>query len=130
MSAAKLSDFFYFRLPTQIKNTCVDASYANQIWRPDLYFVDSREQRRHDVVTDNLFMEVKPDGEVMISERLTVKISCFMNFKWFPFDSQLCPVHIESYSFKDHQLTLDWKEETDPETNAEIPAFEASETRF
>ena len=40
-------------------HTCVDASFAEKIWRPDLYFVDSREQRRHDVVTDNLFMEVK-----------------------------------------------------------------------
>ena len=53
-----------------------------------------------------------------------------MNFKWFPFDSQLCPVHIESYSFKDHQLTLAWKEETYPGTDKKIEAFQASEALF
>ena len=37
----------------------VDASFVDQIWRPDVFFVDSREQNRHSVVTDNLLLDIK-----------------------------------------------------------------------
>ena len=57
---------------TQIKNTCIDASFADLIWRPDLYFVDSREQRRHDVVTDNLFMEVQAQFDRKFHSKMTL----------------------------------------------------------
>ena len=47
----------------------------------------------------------------MVSERLTVKMSCYMNYEWFPFDSQVCPVLLESYAYRAHQLVVEWHEE-------------------
>ena len=82
----------------------------NKLWRPDVFFVDSQEASRHDIITDNLFLDIKPSGEIMVSERLTVKISCYMNYKWFPFDSQVCPVYLESYAYRAHQMVLEWRE--------------------
>ena len=37
----------------------VDASLVDQIWRPDVFFVDSREQNRHSVVTDNRMLDIQ-----------------------------------------------------------------------
>ena len=37
----------------------VDASFVDQIWRPDVFFVDSREQNRHSVVTDNRMLDIQ-----------------------------------------------------------------------
>ena len=34
-----------------------------------------------------------------------------MNFKWFPFDSQVCPIYVEAYGNRDHQMELNWREE-------------------
>ena len=53
----------------------------------------------------------KPNGTVEVSERLTVKLTCAMNFKWFPFDSQVCPIYIEAYGNREHQMKLDWRED-------------------
>ena len=33
------------------------------MWRPDVFFVDSKQQRRHTVIRDNLFLDVRPSGE-------------------------------------------------------------------
>ena len=34
-----------------------------------------------------------------------------MNYEWFPFDSQVCPVLLESYAYRAHQLVVEWHEE-------------------
>ena len=39
--------------------TSIDASYADKIWRPDVFFVDSRKQKRHKIMTDNVLLDIK-----------------------------------------------------------------------
>ena len=34
----------------------------------------------------------------MLSQRLTIKLHCSMDFKTFPFDSQICDLGLESYA--------------------------------
>ena len=45
--------------PSLDKITNVDASYVDKIWRPDLFFVDSRKQKRHEVMADNVLLDIK-----------------------------------------------------------------------
>ena len=61
---------------------------------------------------DNLLFDLSPNGTVMISERLTIKMSCFMNYLWFPFDTQICPITLEPYAHREYQMKLHW--EADP----------------
>ena len=59
-------------------------------------------------MTDNVMLDITTEGEVTVSERLTVKLTCEMDYGLFPFDNQLCPLKIESYALRNHQLVLDW----------------------
>ena len=60
----------------------------------------------------------------MVSERLTVKISCFMNYRMFPFDAQVCPIFIESYAYRDYQIVLNWRDEEPIQFNPDLQLAE------
>ena len=37
-------------------------------------------------------------------------MDCQMNFRMFPFDHQLCPLRLESYSYSNDQVVFKWDE--------------------
>lgn len=51
----------------------VEASLAEKIWRPDVYFVHARDSKRHDVITDNLSLNITVQFD---NVQWKVKISC------------------------------------------------------
>lgn len=79
-------------------------------------------------MTRNMLLEIHPEGDIMLSgksltiaacnnlrvitenylERLSLKIGCHMDLKFYPFDLQVCPIHIESYSYREDQLDILW----------------------
>ena len=67
---------------------------------------------------------LSPDGEIMLSERLTLKVSCFMDYRMFPFDKQICPIVIESYAYRDYQLQLNWRDEDPIQYNSNLQLAE------
>lgn len=75
----------------------VDSEFINQIWIPDLFIVQEKQARKHKIFKENVFLEIDPDGQVMLSQRLTIIAHCYMDFVMFPFDAQLCQLSIESY---------------------------------
>ena len=66
-------------------------------------FLDSR---RHTIMTKNVFLEIHSNGHILFSERLTMKLKCPMNLRYYPFDLQICPIRIESYAFRDSQVSF------------------------
>lgn len=40
----------------------------------------------------DIFVQIKPDGEVKYSYRMTLTFYCWMNLKKFPFDYQICGI--------------------------------------
>jgi hypothetical protein len=86
----------------------IDGTYLEKIWEPDIFFVDEKDSKRHLIMTRNMLLEVHPDGQIMLSERLSLKIGCHMDLKFYPFDLQVCPIHIESYSYREEQLDIMW----------------------
>ena len=65
-------------------------------------FLDSR---RHTIMTKNVFLEIHEDGHILLSERLSLKLKCPMHLRYYPFDLQICPIRIESYAFRDSQVS-------------------------
>jgi hypothetical protein len=53
-----------------------------------LFFIDEKLAKRHEIFRRNALLTISPAGEIFLSERLTVKVACQMNLKWFPFDQQ------------------------------------------
>jgi len=74
----------------------VQTEYFSKLWTPDLLFGNEKEARRHKVLTENVFLTISPDGEIMVSQRLTLVLHCDMFFEYFPFDSQICKIGLES----------------------------------
>ncbi|XP_013414141.1 glycine receptor subunit alpha-2 [Lingula anatina] len=88
-------------------------STRNDIWVPDLYFMNEKNSRFHTVTTPNRMIIISANGDIMYSQRLTETLSCAFNLANFPMDKQACRINIESYAYNINNLVLSWKE-TDP----------------
>ena len=103
----------------------VDEKLINSLWIPDLFFSNGVGSSRHHVVRRNALLSMvfiiyesfrkqlfdwqnsccghqkrlSPKGDITYSEHFTVNMDCEMNFEMFPFDSQACPLMIESYAY-------------------------------
>ena len=106
------------------------------------------DSKRHVIMTRNMLLEIHPDGEIMLSgmgfnskciytttsgrvywislkERLSLKIGCHMDLKFYPFDLQVCPIHVESYAYREDQLNIEWHTNYSIEISADLtlPTF-------
>ena len=77
----------------------VAADYIKQIWVPDTFFVNEKTAYFHVATQENQFLRITHLGEILRSMRLTVKATCPMDLSYFPLDSQLCTLEIESYGY-------------------------------
>ncbi|KAK3743867.1 hypothetical protein QZH41_016472, partial [Actinostola sp. cb2023] len=51
------------------KRLVLNPSYLDLIWRPDIFFKNSRETRFHDVPAPNVMLVVSPSGDIILSTR-------------------------------------------------------------
>jgi len=92
----------------------VGETYVPKIWVPDLYFINSRDSRLHDITTPNIYLGVGSNGHVFLSQRITTTIGCQMNLTKFPHDQQNCEVMLESYDYGIENVQLQWSKERKP----------------
>ncbi|CAN8013766.1 unnamed protein product [Ixodes persulcatus] len=83
---------------------------VSRLWIPDIFFVHEREGHFHEVIRPNLLVRIYPDGSVLYSVRVSLKLSCPMNFRKYPFDKQQCEIRMESYGHNTESLAYLWKE--------------------
>ncbi|KAL1473784.1 hypothetical protein MTO96_038473 [Rhipicephalus appendiculatus] len=81
-----------------------------RMWKPDLYFVNAEEVRTHSVTMPNQLLRLSPDGDVLISIRLSLRLSCLMFFYYFPFDKQRCFAQLRPYINTLSQVEFIWRE--------------------
>uniref|UniRef100_A0A915DCR2 Uncharacterized protein n=1 Tax=Ditylenchus dipsaci TaxID=166011 RepID=A0A915DCR2_9BILA len=81
---------------------------ADRLWRPDLYFLNSKFAYLQEVTTPNFMVIVYPDGLVFKAIRVDVTLSCMMNLELFPMDQQECPLVIQSYAYIENLVNLTW----------------------
>jgi len=109
------ADFFFRqlwhdpRLAHSEEKDVITLRDEDPIWTPDLFFVEEREGRIHQVVQPNKFVSIKPDGEVLFSVKVSVRFSCPMDLRRYPHDIQKCTLTIESYGYKRSHIDLEWK---------------------
>ncbi|KAF0306033.1 Glycine receptor subunit alpha-3 [Amphibalanus amphitrite] len=66
----------------------------DQLWTPDLYFLNLKDAKYHDVTMPNVLMRVYQDGRVFYSIRLKLSLSCQMDLQRYPLDSQRCDIKL------------------------------------
>ncbi|GFN82253.1 glycine receptor subunit alpha-2 [Plakobranchus ocellatus] len=105
----------------------LDSRAMKQIWVPDMYFVNEKVAHFHDVTVPNIMMQVYPNGTILYSARLSMTLSCDMFLQKFPFDSQVCYMTLESYSYSVKNVKFIWHHEPLVlRKNLKLPQFQFS----
>jgi hypothetical protein len=91
---------------------------TRRIWRPDLYWEDAVDIKLPALTmgyTDGAgeMMSVSPDGTVFWSRQARFTLTCPMEMKLLPFDSQQCSHMAGLYSQKADHVQLQWKPEVE-----------------
>eukprot|EP00794_Sanderia_malayensis_P020503 gene20503-22520_t len=101
------------------------------IWRPDLFFENALKTDKSEITKYNYFMRIRKDGNMVSSIRASVVGKCPQNVIYFPFDSQLCEMVIESYAYKKNQLNLTWHKQSPVFIqNRELQQFKISKIKL
>uniref|UniRef100_A0A673LG33 Glycine receptor subunit beta n=1 Tax=Sinocyclocheilus rhinocerous TaxID=307959 RepID=A0A673LG33_9TELE len=79
------------RLPADFKSDAltVDPKMFQCLWKPDLFFANEKSANFHDVTQENILLFIFRNGDVLISMRLSVTLSCPLDLTLFPMDTQL-----------------------------------------
>ncbi|XP_069975427.1 glutamate-gated chloride channel alpha isoform X2 [Penaeus vannamei] len=79
-----------------------------RLWKPDTYFSNMKDGDIHRVSMPNVLYRIYKTGDVLYSMRLTLRLSCHMEFREYPLDSQVCGVHVTSYANTDDLVRYRW----------------------
>ncbi|XP_043243771.1 glycine receptor subunit alphaZ1-like [Amphibalanus amphitrite] len=82
----------------------------DQLWTPDLYFLNLKDAKYHDVTMPNVLMRVYQDGQVFYSIRLKLSLSCQMDLQRYPLDSQRCDIKLATYAHPTSALLFAWSQ--------------------
>ncbi|XP_060569223.1 glycine receptor subunit alpha-3-like [Ruditapes philippinarum] len=81
---------------------------VDSIWIPDLYFLQERKSILHGLFKNNQLVYIFKNGSVFYSGRFNIKSHCVMTFEKYPFDTQKCPIEIQSYALTTNLMRLHW----------------------
>ena len=98
---------------------------TRKIWTPDYFFYNEKQGHFHSMIKPNVLIRIYPNGAILYSTRISLVLSCPMDLKYYPFDTQMCSIKIASYGYTTEDLVLLWKE-SDPvqvTKNLNLPRF-------
>ncbi|XP_074641418.1 glycine receptor subunit alpha-2-like [Tubulanus polymorphus] len=103
----------------------LDYRMLKQIWVPDLFFQNEKAAQFHQITRPNTLVRVYPDGTVLYSARISLRLSCHMNLRRFPLDKQICKIKLESYAYTTDELMFRWRETeaVQMQDGLELPQF-------
>lgn len=96
------------------------------IWKPDLFFRNLKTAKFHMVTVPNKLIKLSPDGTVLFSMRLTLRLSCHMTFRHYPLDTQRCWIVLGTYAQTMDQVVISWQKDhpITIEQDMELPEFD------
>jgi len=86
------------------------SEFLNSIWVPDTFYVNEKTSQYHQAPKDNHLLRIMYTGNIMKSVRLTVKASCPLDLQYFPMDSQMCSLEIESFGYTMSDIKYRWED--------------------
>ncbi|XP_038125038.1 glycine receptor, beta b isoform X1 [Cyprinodon tularosa] len=99
------------KLPQDFKSDSltVDPKMFKCLWKPDLFFANEKSANFHDVTQENILLFIFRNGDVLISMRLSVTLSCPLDLTLFPMDTQRCKMQLESFGYTTDDLQFMWQ---------------------
>ncbi|XP_037087888.1 glycine receptor subunit alpha-4-like [Pollicipes pollicipes] len=83
-------------------------SWLNHIWQPDSYFKNAKQVTFQEMTIPNHYIWLHHDRTILYMVKLTLVLSCAMNFRLYPHDTQQCAMKIESISYTTDDLVFVW----------------------
>lgn len=108
----------------QYTKNLVSPELKRKIWLPDLFFRNGKEGRLHQMTLPNYLTRIAPDGNILYSQKITMRFSCQMDLATFPMDSQECYMNIGSYGYEYSELVFVWRNETPVGMNKDMQISE------
>ena len=77
---------------------------ADLIWLPDIFFSNEIDAKTHNTFKPNHLIRIYNSGQILFSTRISLTLTCPMDLKYFPFDTQICYLLFASCKFDEkHQ---------------------------
>ncbi|XP_041357673.1 glycine receptor subunit alphaZ1-like [Gigantopelta aegis] len=110
----------------------LDTKLMENIWVPDLYFLNEKSASFHTVTVPNKMLHIYNDGEIIYRLRISLTASCPMLLHKYPMDSQVCHLFIQSFAFTKKSIVFKWRSEDAIQTsrNLQLPQFTLTRTEF
>jgi len=95
-------------------------SKMDEIWMPDTYFRDQRNEytQRSD---SNSKLKIERNGQVKVTQRMRVELSCPMDFSSYPLDYQKCWLVLGSFSHTFDDIQYEWEAEDPNSSDIPVP---------
>nr|XP_045607644.1 glycine receptor subunit alpha-4-like [Procambarus clarkii] len=106
------------RLPDNMTHEyrLLPVAWLKDIWRPDSFFKNAKAVTFQEMTIPNHYIWLYQDNTILYMVKLTLVLSCAMNFQMYPHDTQECHMKIESLSHTTDDLVFIW----DPEVPVEV----------
>uniref|UniRef100_H2MIW6 Glycine receptor, beta a n=1 Tax=Oryzias latipes TaxID=8090 RepID=H2MIW6_ORYLA len=114
------------QLPADFKSDSltIDPKMFQCLWKPDLFFANEKNANFHDVTQDNILLFIFRNGDILISMRLSVTLSCPLDLTLFPMDTQMCKMQLESFGYTTSDLVFMWQSDPVQMDEIALPQFD------
>ncbi|CAO1410343.1 unnamed protein product [Diamesa serratosioi] len=101
------------RLPENMTSEyrLLEVEWLKNMWRPDSFFKNAKSVTFQTMTIPNHYMWLYKDKTILYMVKLTLRLSCAMNFMIYPHDTQECKLQMESLSHTTDDMIFQW----DPE---------------
>ena len=69
---------------------------VSKVWTPDAFFRNLKDGKLAMITVPNRMLRIYPDGKVLFSQRLMLRLECIMKLQKYPLDNQTCIINIGS----------------------------------
>ncbi|XP_076034944.1 glycine receptor subunit alphaZ1-like isoform X2 [Oratosquilla oratoria] len=98
------------RLPENMTSEyrLLDLDWLKELWRPDSFFKNAKQVTFQTMTIPNHYVWLYQTKSILYMVKLTLKLSCAMNFAIYPHDTQECKLQMESLSHTTEELVFEW----------------------
>jgi len=82
-----------------------DAETLNLLWKPNLEIYGLQEFKKHHILGEMAGLRISRSKVVTFDIKVTIEISCLMDFSDYPFDDHTCNFQVGSYFYDKNSVT-------------------------
>ncbi|XP_073994868.1 glycine receptor ora transientless isoform X4 [Rhodnius prolixus] len=102
---------YRLRLPENMTSEyrLLEVDWLKNMWRPDSFFKNAKSVTFQTMTIPNHYIWLYKDKTILYMVKLTLRLSCVMNFMIYPHDTQECKLQMESLSHTTDDLVFQWE---------------------